>query len=59
MYPIRSFHSWGDSTTLLSRRGYLREGGQGYDIMDWSAEQVIEDVIEQYEKHMHFLSNVR
>ncbi len=38
---------------------YLREGGQDYDIMGWTREQVIADVIDQYEKHMHFLQAVR
>lgn len=38
---------------------FLREGGQGYDIMGWSRDQVISDIIDQYEKHMHFLHMVR
>jgi choline/glycine/proline betaine transport protein len=38
---------------------YLKEGGQDYDIMGWSEDQVIVDVIDQYEKHMHFLQGVR
>lgn len=38
---------------------YLKEGGQDYDIMGWSEDQVIADVIDQYEKHMHFLHGLR
>lgn len=38
---------------------FLREGGQGYDIMGWTGDQVIGDIIDQYEKHMHFLHMVR
>ncbi|MDD7805346.1 MAG: BCCT family transporter [Endozoicomonas sp. (ex Botrylloides leachii)] len=38
---------------------FLREGGQNYDIMGWTKEQVIGDIIDQYEKHMHFLHKVR
>ncbi|WP_422136510.1 BCCT family transporter [Endozoicomonas sp. ALD040] len=38
---------------------FLREGGQDYDIMGWTREQVIGDIIDQYEKHMHFLHMVR
>ncbi|TCI03630.1 BCCT family transporter [Corallincola luteus] len=38
---------------------FLLEGGQDYDIMGWSKEQVISDMIDQYEKHMHFLHQVR
>ncbi|MGO1246473.1 MAG: BCCT family transporter [Oceanisphaera sp.] len=38
---------------------HLTEGGQDYDIMGWSKEEVIEDIIDQYEHHMHFLHVVR
>ena len=38
---------------------FLREGGQGYDIMGWTRDQVIGDIIDQYEQHMHFLEMVR
>ncbi len=38
---------------------FLQEGGQNYDIMGYTLVQVIGDVIDQYEKHMHFLHMVR
>ena len=38
---------------------YLKEGGQDYDIMGWSEDQVIADVIDQYERHMYFLHTAR
>ena len=38
---------------------FLREGGQDYDIMGWNKEQVIADIVSQYEKHLHFLHMVR
>lgn len=38
---------------------HLGEGGQDYDIMGWSKEGVINDIIDQYHKHMHFLHNLR
>jgi len=38
---------------------HLREGGQDYDIMGWNADEVINDVLDQYERHMHFLQAVR
>lgn len=38
---------------------YLKEGGQNYDIMGWTEDQVIVDIIDQYEKHMHFLHRLR
>jgi len=38
---------------------HLKEGGQDYDVMGWSRDDVIHDVLEQYERHMHFLTAVR
>lgn len=38
---------------------YLGEGGQDYDIMAWSREGVINDIVAQYHKHMHFLRRLR
>ncbi|MGB1062530.1 MAG: BCCT family transporter, partial [Ketobacter sp.] len=38
---------------------YLKEGGQDYDVMGWTQEQLIADIIDQYEKHMHFLNALR
>ncbi|MYN13080.1 BCCT family transporter [Pusillimonas sp. TS35] len=34
---------------------HLREGGQDYDIMGWSQEAVISDILDQYERHRHYL----
>ena len=33
----------------------LREGGQRYDILGYTKEQVIADLLGQYERHMHYL----
>lgn len=38
---------------------HLLEGGQDYDIMGWSRDEVIEDILDQYEQHMHFLHVIR
>ncbi|MDY6490357.1 BCCT family transporter [Acinetobacter faecalis] len=38
---------------------FLREGGQGYDVMKWTEEDLLQDIIDQYERHLHFLSLVR
>jgi len=43
----------------FSAEVYLAEGGQDYDIMGWNRDQVIGDILDQYEKHMHFLHVVR
>ena len=37
---------------------FLKEGGQDYDLMGWSREQIIHDVLDQYEKHLSFLRMV-
>ncbi|KGM56704.1 choline transporter [Lysobacter arseniciresistens ZS79] len=38
---------------------HLREGGQDYDIMGWRGETVINDVLDHYGRHLHFLAAVR
>jgi choline/glycine/proline betaine transport protein len=38
---------------------HLAEGGQDYDIMGWTQEQVVMDIVNQYETHLHFLHTVR
>lgn len=34
---------------------HLSEGGQGYDVMGYTHSQVIDDVLDQYERHLEFL----
>jgi choline/glycine/proline betaine transport protein len=34
---------------------HLREGGQDYDVMGWRREQLIDDVLDHYQRHLHFL----
>ncbi len=34
---------------------HLIEGGQDYDIMGWTKEGIRNDVVDQYEKHMHYM----
>ena len=38
---------------------HLREGGQDYDVMGWRREDVLHDVLDQYQRHLHFLGRVR
>ncbi|MBO1924847.1 choline BCCT transporter BetT [Thiomicrorhabdus sp. 6S3-12] len=38
---------------------HLSEGGQDYDVMGWSKLAIINDVIDHYHKHMHFLHILR
>jgi choline/glycine/proline betaine transport protein len=48
-----------ESTRYYRAEVHLLEGGQHYDIMGYTKEQVIGDVLSQYEKHMHFLHIAR
>ncbi len=34
---------------------HLRDGGQGYDVMGYTHTQLIDDVLDQYERHLVFL----
>lgn len=38
---------------------HLREGGQDYDVMGWNRDDVIADILDQYERHLHYLHVVR
>lgn len=38
---------------------FLSEGGQDYDVSGWSKEALINDIVEQYRKHMYFLHKTR
>ncbi|GAA5186803.1 choline BCCT transporter BetT [Ferrimonas gelatinilytica] len=48
-----------DESKYFRAEVHLREGGQDYDIMGWTREQVIGDILDQYEKHLHFLHVLR
>lgn len=37
---------------------HFSEGGQDYDVMGWSQEQLVLDVLQRYENHLHFLHNI-
>jgi choline/glycine/proline betaine transport protein len=38
---------------------HLGEGGQDYSVMGWSKTALINDVVDQYHKHLHFLHLMR
>lgn len=48
-----------DDQTYYRAEVFLSEGGQDYDIMGWSKAAVINDIIDQYQKHLHFLHRLR
>jgi choline/glycine/proline betaine transport protein len=55
--PIPAYGGWaprGDDR--YSRlEVHLRDGGQGYDVMGYTHTQLIDDVLDQYERHLEFL----
>ncbi|MBC9229640.1 choline BCCT transporter BetT [bacterium SPL81] len=48
-----------DDTNYFQAEVFLREGGQNYDVMEWTQEDLIQDIIDQYERHLYFLNIVR
>ena len=44
-----------EKATYYRAEVHLSEGGQNYDIMGWSKISVINDVIDHYHKHQHFI----
>ncbi|TMM46469.1 BCCT family transporter [Colwellia ponticola] len=48
-----------DEQSYYRAEVHLVEGGQDYDIMGWSKTAVINDIIDQYHKHLHFLHLLR
>ncbi|GAB4084211.1 choline BCCT transporter BetT [Myceligenerans cantabricum] len=56
-YPTPSFRtSMADAADTYYRvEVFLAEGTQGYDVTGYEKEQLIADVLDQYERHLHFL----
>ncbi|NQY87264.1 MAG: choline BCCT transporter BetT [Colwellia sp.] len=48
-----------DEQSYYRAEVHLVEGGQDYDIMGWSKTAVINNIIDQYHKHLHFLHLLR
>ncbi|TRX56882.1 BCCT family transporter [Thalassomonas sp. M1454] len=48
-----------DEQSYYRAEVHLGEGGQDYDIMGWSESAVINNIIDQYHKHLHFLHLLR
>lgn len=44
-----------NSDEFVRAEVFLKEGGQDYDLYGWSEDQIIHDVLDQYEKHLQFL----
>jgi choline/glycine/proline betaine transport protein len=48
-----------DASTYWRAEVHLSEGGQDYDVMGWNGEQIANDILEQYERHLNYLKSVR
>ena len=48
-----------DEDSYFRAEVHLNEGSQDYDVMGWTREQVLHDILEHYEKHLHFLHVLR
>ena len=48
-----------EASTYWRAEVHLGEGGQDYDVMGWTGEQIANDILEQYERHLNYLKSVR
>ncbi|MEL7937071.1 choline BCCT transporter BetT [Pseudomonas delhiensis] len=58
-FVVQDSDEGNDARKYFRAEVHLREGGQDYDIMGWSREDVIGDILDQYERHLHYLHLVR
>lgn len=49
----------GSPDTYFRAEVHLYEGGQDYDVMGWTKDQLLTDMVSQYERHMQFLHTLR
>ena len=48
-----------DAESYWRAEVHLSEGGQDYDVMGWTRDQLITDILDQYERHLHYLHTIR
>jgi choline/glycine/proline betaine transport protein len=53
--PAFATGSLSASDTYFRFEVYRADGGQGYDVMGYSKDQLIGDILDQYERHLEFL----
>ncbi len=53
-YP-EMVHDEGQGNTYCRAEVFLRRGGQSYDIFGFDQHDIITDILDQFEKHLHFL----
>ena len=54
-----SFMQQHEQRSYYQAEVFLGEGGQNYDVMEWTEEDLLQDIIDQYERHLHFLNLIR
>ncbi|MFC0337069.1 choline/glycine/proline betaine transport protein [Kushneria avicenniae] len=56
-FPVPSFARRANKTQSCYYRleAYLLEGSQGYNLIGFSRDQLIDDILDQYERHLQFL----
>lgn len=57
--PAFSIRATRADTHYFRAEVHLSEGGQGYDLYGYTREQVIADILDQYERHLFFLHSQR
>ena len=53
--PVFTYRARSGKSTYYRLETFLLEGSQGNDLMDYSKEQVITDILDQYERHLNFI----
>jgi choline/glycine/proline betaine transport protein len=53
--PSFALSSLNTQDTYVRYEVYLTEGSQGYDVLGYSKDQLIGDILDQYERHLEFL----
>jgi choline/glycine/proline betaine transport protein len=54
-FEVPEYNPTEDQNRYFRAEVFLKNGGQDYDVFGYSKEQLIADVITQYEKHYHYL----
>lgn len=57
--PAFAIRPHSGTNTYYRLEVHLIDGGQGYDLMDYSRSQIIEDILDQYERHLAYLQRCR
>ncbi|TWC28585.1 hypothetical protein FBY03_13510 [Pseudomonas sp. SJZ079] len=57
--PAFALRATGAGPHYYRQEVHIGEGGQGYDLAGYTQEQVIGEILDQYERHMFFLHTQR